>query len=126
MKNKHFGLDDMSTDNYRYYQRDPSKTFHPEKNYQLMQETIKEYEEMRYGTSPELVEKSGEVADILAGFAKFKLDRGQSGDVEKYLGKENLYRIYGDKLASKMKVMDSIKKLNQKKGNTKFEDYYLT
>lgn len=116
----------MSPDNFRYYQREPSPTFHPEKNYQLMRDTIKEYEEMRYGTSPELIEKSGEVADVLAGFAKFKLDQGKGGTIETYLGKETLYKLYGDKLASKIKIVESIRKLNQRKGNTKFEDYYLT
>lgn len=123
---KHFGLNDMSSENYRYYVRQPNKTFNPEKNYQLIQDTIKEYEEMRFGTDPELIEKAGEVADILASFAKFKLDKGLGGTIETYLGKEGMRKIYGEKLMEKIRIMESIKKLNRARGNDKFENYYLT
>lgn len=126
MKSKHFGLEDMSADNYHLYVKDPSKTFSPEKNYKLVNDTIKEYEIMRFGTDPELIEKSGEVADILASFAKFKLDQGKGGTIETYLGREGMRKVYGEKLMAKIQVMDSIKKLNKARGNTKFEDYYLT
>lgn len=125
MSNKHFGLNDMNPDNFRYYVKDPKKSFNPKKNYQLIKDTVKEYEEMRYGTSPELIEKSGEVADVLAGFAKFKLENGKSGTIEQYLGKTTLAKIWGDKLMSKVKTFESIKRLNKARGNTKFEDYYL-
>lgn len=100
--------------------------FSAERNYAIIYGTIAEYEKMRYSLNEKVEKNAGNVADILSSFAKYKLDRDGGKQLEEWLGKENLGRIYGEKLLEKIRMFESIKKSNREKGNTKFENFYLT
>ena len=126
IKDKHFKLEDFSRDNDHLYVMDPDPDFSPEHNYSVIQNTINKYRKMRYGVDDKVKFNSGNVADILSEFAKYKLDKGGEKKLEDWLGKENLARIYGEKLISKLKVLDSVRRLNKARGNTKFGDHFLT
>lgn len=126
MKYNHFELKDFHEDNYRLYVEEPDADFSPEKNYAVINGTIDKYRKTRFGIDPKVQEAAGDRADIIASWAKYKLDKGGEQQFEGWLGKRELARIYGEKLTEKLKVMDTVRRLNLAKGNTKFKDYYLT
>lgn len=104
----------------------PDPDFSPEHNYAVIRGTIEKYEKMRYGVADTVRANAEDRADILASFAKYKLDLGGEKKIEQFLGKKRMAEIYGEKLIEKLKMLESTKRLNKVKGNTKFEDYYLT
>ena len=69
-------------------------------------------------------DNAGDIADILASFAKYKLIDGKGKQLEQWLGKERLTRIYGERLVEKLRVMDSVKRLNLARGNTIAGGYF--
>ena len=126
MAYKHLKLEDFSRENDRYYVEEPDADFSPEHNYSVIQGTINKYRKMRFGIDRKVVQNSSNVADIISSFAKYKLDKGGGKQLEDWLGRETLATIYGDRLMARIKDLEAIERLNIKKGNTKFKDYYLT
>lgn len=123
---KHLKLTDFSKDNYHLFVEKPDPNFSAKKNYAVINETIKEYEKTRYTVDAVVVKNAGDRADILASWTKYKLDEGGGKQLEEWLGKSWMARIYGEKLMEKIRIMDSVRKLNKSRGNTKFENFYLT
>lgn len=124
MSQKHFTITDFNEDNWHLYNLEPDPDFSPEHNYAVIRETIEDYEKMRYGIDEKVQAAAEDRADILAAFAKYKLDLGGEKKIEQFLGKKRMNEIYGEKLLEKIRMMESIKRLNKAKGNDKFEDYY--
>jgi hypothetical protein len=121
---KHFQLKDFHPDNYHLYVEKPDPNFSAKKNYAVIQETIKEYDKMYYGIDPKVAAAAADRADILTSYGIYRFGRGTK-KIEGYLGKHWMAKIYGEKLMEKIKIMDTIRKLNRAAGNTKFLDYYL-
>jgi len=113
MKQSHFTLTDFSEDNWHLYEIEPDPDFSPEHNYAVIQDTIDEYEKLRFGLSDKVVKDSEDKADILASFATYKLDLGGGKSIEEYLGKARMNEIYGEKLLEKIRVMESTKRLKE-------------
>lgn len=126
MLDGHLELTDINSDNYRYYVEKPDKTFNRQRNYAVINQVLAENDKMQRSIDPKVQENAGNVADILASFAKYKLDIGGGKQIEEWLGKSWMTRIYGDKLIEKIRVMESIAKLNRAKGNTMFNGYFYT
>jgi hypothetical protein len=125
MKQKHFALQDFHKDNWRLYEKNPDRNFSPERNYAIINETIKEYEKMRYGVDPNVTKAAGNVADIMACYGVYRLGGGGTKKLEQYLGKDWMKRIYGERLMDKIKAMKAYEKLQIAKGNDKYKDYIL-
>lgn len=125
MKQKHFAITDFHEDNWHLYEIEPDPDFSPEHNYAVIQKTIEDYEKMRYGIDEKVQRAAEDKADILASFAKYKLDQGGEKKIEQFLGKKRMAEIYGEKLLEKIRLLESTKRLNEAKGNDKFKDYYL-
>lgn len=117
MSKKHFDITDFSSDNYRYYVEKPDPDFSPEHNYAVIQQTIDEYEQMRNGLTDKTKAASEDRADILASFAKYKLDQGGEKKVEEWLGKQRINELYGEALLEKIRIMESVSKFKKIKGN---------
>lgn len=125
MAKKHLSLQDFSPDNYKLYIEKPDKNFSKERNYAVIDQVLKENAEMQIKVDDQVKKAAGNVADILAHFAKYKLDIGGGKQIEQYLGKHWMSKIYGEKLIEKIKMREEIVKHNRAKGNTKFLNYYL-
>ena len=80
---------------------------------------------MRYGVNPKVTKAAEDRADILASYGVYRFNVGTKS-FDEYMGKGWEKKIYSEKLLQKIKIMDSIRKLNRNRGNTKYEDYYLT
>jgi hypothetical protein len=115
MKQAHYKLEDFSQDNWKLYVAEPDPDFSPEHNYAVIQETIDDYEHLRYGLSEKVKANSEDRADILASFAKYKLDLGGEKSIEQFLGKKRMNEIYGEQLLEKLRIMKSAEKLKKGK-----------
>ena len=123
MKAKHFQLQDFHEDNYHLLVDDPN--FNPQRNYNVIFNTIEKYRKMRYGVNPKVTKAAEDRADILASYGVYRFNVGTKS-FDEYMGKGWEKKIYSEKLLQKIKIMDSIRKLSRNRGNTKYEDYYLT
>jgi hypothetical protein len=123
---QNLSLADINPDNYRLYVDKPDKDFSPAKNKSVIDGVLKENDKMQRELNKEVKTNAGNVADILASFAKYKLDLGGGKQLEQWMGKDGMKRIYGEKLLEKMRRFEIIKAQNRKQGNTKYENYYLT
>ena len=120
---KHLTLFDFSPDNQRLVVE--NKNYSPAKNYAVIDQVLAENDKMQTELDDKVKENAGNVADILTSFAKYKLDRGEEKKFEQWMGKSWMTRIYGDKLIEKIRMREAIQAENKRKGNSKFEDYYL-
>lgn len=116
MQKQHFSIQDFSEDNYKYYVEKPDADFSPEHNYAVIQQTIEEYEKLRFGVADKVKDASSDRADILSSFAKYKLDNGGEKKIEQFLGKARMKQIYGDRLFEKVKMLESTNRLKKVKG----------
>ena len=65
--------------------------------------------------------------DVLSGFARNSIGKGKSQSLEKYVGKREMAKIYGEKILEKVRIMDSVQKLNRAAGNTMLDGkFFLT
>lgn len=113
MKHKHFELKDFNKDNWHLLKEKPDPGFSPERNYAVIRGTIEEYEKMRFGIDPKVSQAAGDRADILASWAKYKLDFGGEKQIEGWLGREHFNRIAGQGIIQKIKMMESMDKLSK-------------
>ncbi len=125
MKQQHFELKDFHSDNYHLFNENPDPDFSAKRNYAVINGTIEKYKKMRFGVNPKVTKAAEDRADILASYGIYRFNVGTKSFTD-YMGKGWEKKVYSEKLLQKIKVMDSIKKLNRARGNTKFEDYYLT
>ena len=113
MNQKHISVKDINPDNWHLYVEKPDENFSPEHNRAVIQETLDEAEKLRKGVSDKTRAASENVGDILASFAKYKLDLGGGKQIEQYLGKKRMAEIYGEKLVEKLRLIEAAKKLKQ-------------
>lgn len=125
MKQKHFQLTDFSSDNYHLLNELPDKDFSPQKNYAVINGTIEKYRKLRFGINPKVTKAAGDRADILASYGIYRFNKGTKS-FDEYMGKGWEKKVYSEKLLEKIKMIDSIRRLNLARGNTKFGDHYLT
>jgi len=125
MKQKHFQLTDFSSDNYHLLEENPDPNFSPERNYAVINGTIKKYRELRFGINPKVSKAAGDRADILASYGIYRFNKGTKS-FDDYMGKGWEKKVYSEKLLESLKIVDTIRRLNLAKGNTKFGDHYLT
>ena len=114
----HLELKDFSPDNYHLLVEKPDRNFSPKRNYAVIAGVLAENDKMQRSVHPQVKKNADNVADILSSFAKYKLDLDGGKKIEQWLGKSWMSKIYGEKLIAKIRVMDSIRKMNLAKGNT--------
>ena len=123
---KNFTLQEIHPDNWRLYKEKPDKDFSVERNQRVISQVLKENDKMQTEINDSVKKNAGNVADILASFAKYKLDEGKGKQIEQWLGKHWMTKIYGEKLIEKIRMAELLRRENKAKGNTKFVNFYLT
>lgn len=103
---------------YRYINPNPDPDFSPERNQALINETIKETDKFLNDYRISLGESWEDRKDILTHFAMYKIGKGGSKNIKDYIGKKAYEALIGEKILSKVRVADSINRLN---GNTRFK-----
>ncbi len=126
MLDGHLELKDINPENYRHYVKEPDKSFSRARNYAVINAVLAENDKMQRSIDPRVIENAGQTADILSSFAKYKLDLDGGKQIEQWLGKSWMTKIYGEKLIEKIRMRESIARLNRSNGNTLFNgNFYL-
>lgn len=120
-------LGTFEEDDHKYFLRIPEEGFSPEKNQVAIQKAIdsgmKIEMDLRKASKKEIEYRS----DVLTSYAMHQANTGSSKRFEKYMGKQHMARIYGEKLMQKIKIMESVQRLNKANGNTMLGGaFYLT
>ncbi len=107
---------------YKYFIDKPNSSFSPSKNKAIINETIKETERFFEEIANEIDEELGNRIDILASYGTYRFNRGQKS-FEDYAGKKIVGEMVGEKILSRIRVMDSVNRVN---GNDKYKKFILT
>ncbi len=103
---------------YRYINPNPDPDFSPERNQALIEQTIRETDKFLNEYKIALGESWEERKDILAHYAKYTIGQGKHKNIKDYLGKKVYEALIGEKILSKVRVAESLNRLN---GNTRFK-----
>lgn len=103
---------------FKYMLAEPEEGFSPERNHAAIKKAIdsgiKIEVEMRKAARKEIEYRS----DVLSSYAMHISRKNSSQRFEQYMGKTNMTRIYGEQLLQKIKILESVQRLNRANGNT--------
>lgn len=102
---------------YRYIKVNPDPAFSPERNRAIVKQTIQETDTFLKKMHEIYDDAYGERKDVLSSYAVYRFNRGTK-KIEDYLGKKLYDSLIGEKILSKLRVADTMNRLN---GNTKFK-----
>lgn len=108
---------DVEKIDYHYVVDKPDRSFSPQHNQALIDETIRETEKFFKETQGQLDDNIKDRIDILSSYGVYRFNKGTKS-IKEYLGRDQYNAIIGEKILSKIRVMDSVNKLQ---GNTKFK-----
>jgi acetylornithine/succinyldiaminopimelate/putrescine aminotransferase len=103
---------------YRYINPNPDPDFSPERNQAIINETIKETELFHNQWRQAMDEKGRELKDILSSYAVNTIGKGMSKSLKKFVGKKAYEALIGEKVLSKIRIAETINRLN---GNSRFK-----
>ena len=108
------GLDPVD---YKYINKKPDPAFSPERNKAIVNETIKDAEK-REAEWHKIMDNEGfNRIDILSSYGRYRFNRGVKG-IKEYLGRKQYEALIGEKILSKLRVAETVNKLNH---NTRFK-----
>ena len=102
------GLDPVD---YRFINTNPDPAFSPERNKAIVNETIKEAEQRELEWYKLNDKEVFNRIDIVSTYARYRFNRGTKG-IKEYLGKEQYNALIGEKLLSKLRIAETVNKLN--------------
>lgn len=103
----------------KFFVNDPN--FNPSRNKAIVAETIRETEKFFSQAGQGADKEQEDRVDILTSYGVYRFNKGTK-NVRDYLGRELYNKVIGERILSKVKVMDSVNRLN---GNTKFRESIL-
>lgn len=106
---------------YKYIVEKPDPSFSVERNKAVIQETIKDTEKFFREMYAPLHAGMGERIDIIATYGRYRFNKGHK-NIKQYLGDELYKQLVGEKILSKVRIMESVNKLN---GNDKFNKFIV-
>lgn len=109
----------VQPEDQRFFVANP-KDFNPDRNKAIIEETIKETTEF-FKKLNELDEGGRERMDMVGSYGRYRFNQGDKS-FESYVGKEAYRKLMGEKILNKVKMMDSVNKLQ---GNDKFKKSIL-
>src|SRR3990167_3131822 len=102
------GLDPVD---YRFINNKPDPDFSPERNKAIVDETIKETDKF-FAQEGKIMDKAlGERIDIISSYALYRFNKGTKSFLN-YFGKENYHKLIGEKILSKVRIAETVNKLN--------------
>lgn len=121
---KHLTLNDVQPVDYKFIVEKPDKDFSPEKNYRVINSVIAKSLKLEAELGKILNLDAENRVDYLSSYICY-VNAGGGQKFEKFMGKENMRKIYGERILEKVRIMDSITRMNRAKGNTKYEKFVL-
>lgn len=118
-------IQDIAPGDYKYIIDKPDADFSPARNKAIVEKLIADTDKFFNSLEKELqVDKDNRV-DVLSSFAQYTFSKGGHKTLEQYLGKRKMAEIYGQRIVEKLRILDSIQKLNRQNGNTDYQKYTL-
>ncbi len=99
----------------------PDPNFNPARNKAVVAETIKEAETYHKNVHSVIDDNLGERIEAVAAYGCYRLNRGFKNPKD-YFGKKLYEKFIGEKLLQKLRIMDTVNRLN---GNSKFKKSVL-
>src|SRR4051794_20158169 len=101
---KHLTLKDIQPEDYKYIVEKPDKDFSPERNYAVIREVIAKSERMHAQLGRIMNHDAQNRIDYLVSYARH-IQNGEK-TFEKFMGKENMRKVYGERILEKIRIMD--------------------
>lgn len=117
-------IEDILPEDYKYISKDPDPNFSPARNKAIIKETIQETEKFvrqLHSVSPDLLNR----IDITNSYAVKRLGGETQKSFKDYVGRDLFNKLVGEKIMEKVRIADTINKLNKAAGNTKFKNFIL-
>lgn len=92
----------------------PDKDFNPARNKAVIEETIREAEKYHKTVHQLLDDSMGERIEAVSSYGAYRFNGGEKSHKD-YFGRRLMTRFMGEKLLSKLRVMDTVNKLNNNK-----------
>lgn len=106
----------------KYYVKNPDSSFSPARNKAIIDETISETEKFFNTYDKAFTDEVGNRVDILSTYARYRFNTGEK-TFKEYTGKKLWTQLVGEKILQKVRVMDTVNKMNKMTG--KFSDTIL-
>src|SRR5437762_1477885 len=114
---KHLTINDVQPEDYKYIVEKPDKDFSPERNYAVIADVIRKNEKMHAQLGRIMNKDAQDRIDVLSSYARYRFNVGTKA-FDKYVGKDWMRKITGEKILEKVRIMDSIVRMNRENGNT--------
>lgn len=104
----------LDTADYRFIELNPDPLFSPERNKAIVNETIQETEIFFNNELKAIDESMQDRIDVLSSYGRYRFNTG-SKTIKDYLGRDKYNSLIGEKILSKLRVMDTVNRLNNNK-----------
>ena len=109
-------MDIIQKEDSRFFIERPDSSFSPQRNKAIINETIQETTKYFRDLEEKIDDDMRNRIDILSSYATYRLSGTGTKSFKDYVGKELRSRLIGEKILSKIKVLESADRL---KGRTK-------
>lgn len=102
---------------YHLIKEKPDPDFSPERNKAIIEDSIRKTDKFFATEGRVMQELTKERLDILSSYAVYRFNRGTKTFLD-YYGKEAYHKLVGEKIMSKVRVAETVNRLN---GNTRLK-----
>lgn len=106
---------------YKYFVAKPDPSFSPQRNKAIIQETINKTDKFFAGIGKVINDNLAERIDMLTYYGTYRMNKGTKSFKE-YVGGKAYSQLIGERILSKVRVMDSVNRMN---GNNKYRRFIL-
>jgi hypothetical protein len=107
-------IKDIDPKDYKYIQKTPDRSFNPARNKAIIDQTIKDTETYFKDINGLFNDSIHDRIEAVSAYGAYRFNRGDKS-IKDYLGKKLYENLIGEKILSKLRVMESVNKLNNNK-----------
>ena len=109
----------VQPEDYKYFVENPDSSFSPARNKAILKEVTEETEKFFEEMGKGIDEEMGERIHILSSYGVYRFNKGTKS-FDQYAGKKIVDKLIGEKILSRVRVMDSVNRIN---GNDKYKSF---
>jgi hypothetical protein len=117
-------INDILPEDYKYINDQPDPNFSPRRNKAIMQECIEETDKY-FATLKKLDDDVLNRIDIVSQYGARRLGGHTHKKFKDYVGRELFNQLVGEQIMQKVRIADTVNKLNKANGNTKYKNFIL-
>ncbi len=105
----------IAPEDKRFYVQKPDPSFNPTRNKQVIEETIRETTQFFTTINKAFSDEVSRRAEIVSDYGNYRLNMGGEKTAEQYLGKRLMSELIGEKILSKVRVLEASNKMSGRK-----------